>query len=288
MLVFYFMLQYTSTTKKAKDDFNFRTMEQNANNLVSDANTCMDTLYGDLVTNNYYGIANNKATGVAPNPYASASIVIDPYGFAANAHTEPELNMVYDTIVAGSKLSSSIKLMVSNQSSLDTLYASLINIITSYDKCNSIFALQGERLPFPIMELSLYLIVIVVSLYVLYIIVVDLELQANYNTRKSIGGYIGDHAKELFDPPATDKTEKLSDDEKKAAKAEQDKLCEKAMNLAVTKPLSSESYRSCYKIGGCAVVITITGLFINMLQQNGDNYMRDMQSNFGSTHDCAP
>jgi hypothetical protein len=271
MLVLFFMLKYTHDTKSATEKYDLSTMEQNASTLTTDSQQCIESLYSDMIANDYFGIKKSTSPNALPNPYVSETLIIDPYG-TANTTAEPRIDKVFDTIVVGSTVSSSVKLKVDNRAALDMLYNNIIEMITAYDKCNSIFALQGERLPFPVMELTLYLIVIAVALVALYIVGEQLngfenpkeasDLQRDANILMKLDGN-----GEIPEPnlPEAARVNKWHD-----------KL-----------PFKGKGMTEFVKLGGCAVIIVLTVLFIVQLQKDGSMYAGSLQSNFGATQDCS-
>lgn len=271
MLVIYFMLKYTHDTKSATEKYDLSTMEQNASTLTTNSQQCIESLYSDMIANDYFGIKKSTSPNALPNPYVSETLIIDPYG-TANTTAEPRIDKVFDTIVVGSTVSSSVKLKVDNRAALDMLYNNIIEMITAYDKCNSIFALQGERLPFPVMELTLYLIVIAVALVALYIV------------GEQLNGF--ENPKEASDlQRATRILMKLDGNGQipEPHMSEADRVIKWHDKI----PFKGKGMTEFVKLGGCAVIIVLTVLFIVQLQKDGSMYASSLQSNFGATQDCS-
>jgi hypothetical protein len=271
MLVLFFMLKYTHDTKSATEKYDLSTMEQNASTLTTDSQQCIESLYSDMIANDYFGIKKSTSPNALPNPYVSETLIIDPYG-TANTTAEPRIDKVFDTIVVGSTVSSSVKLKVDNRAALDMLYNNIIEMITAYDKCNSIFALQGERLPFPVMELTLYLIVIAVALVALYIVGEQLN---GFENPKEASDLQRD-ANILMKLDGNGEIPKPNLPEAARVNKWHDKL-----------PFKGKGMTEFVKLGGCAVIIVLTVLFIVQLQKDGSMYAGSLQSNFGATQDCS-
>jgi hypothetical protein len=246
MLVFFFLVLNTHIKKTARDKYNLQTMQNNAQSMVQNATNCINIFYTDVITNDYYGI---KKPLPATNPYIGNNIIFDKYTF--NSSQEPATHMAFNTIAGGSTIDSTIKIQINSAASLDTVYTSLIDILESYNTCNAIFALKSEKAPFPIVEISLYVIVLVVSLVVLALVWINLKpmclartfLNGTYidttNDKYGTAYFLGDC--ETLDDETKDPKEKL---------------------------FMSQEMETGFKFLGSAIIIVIVALFIWQLQTN--------------------
>lgn len=245
MLVFFFLVLNTHIKKTARDKYNLQTMQNNAQSMVQNATNCINIFYTDVITNDYYGI---KKPLPATNPYIGNNIIFDKYTF--NSSQEPATHMAFNTIAGGSTIDSTIKIKINSAASLDTVYTSLIDILESYNTCNAIFALKSEKAPFPIVEISLYVIVLVVSLVVLALVWINLKpmclartfLEGTYidttNDKYGTAYFLGDC--ETLDDETTTKE-----------------------NIFMSKEMETG-----FKFLGSAIIIVIVALFIWQLQTN--------------------
>jgi len=276
VMVFYSFLKNIATKKNANVSFNYTAMTANATKLQQASRSCVQVLYGDIITNDYYGI---KSSVHAPSPHLDENITLDPY-FQATAH-EPQIDAVFTAIAGGSIVDNSINVKVSNSASIEQVYNEYIVILEAYDRCNSIFELQGQRMPFPIVECTLYGLVLIVSLFAIYIIYDRFQPTERFQIYDKVK-----RMKKIYQNDVTKVgvTEKIGTQDALAKWSEDLELVSSSDHSVAgqRKDKNVLINKSLIKLLGCAVTISVVGLFINALQSDTDSYSAGLQSTYGT------
>ena len=149
------------------ETYNHSIMLNNGTLLVDNASSLLALLYTDIVTIDSYSIKGGSAI------FTNDATVINHLNIDVNPwidnsqNADPPPSQYYQAILQNVTLNSSKKPIVdSNPNNLDTIYSNCINIIESYNKCNSLFILSGGY-PFPIIDVTVYGIVLLLTLLVI-------------------------------------------------------------------------------------------------------------------------
>lgn len=173
IIVFYFI--FTSTSKKSRDLFQYNAlmMDTNGTLLVDNTQSIMQLLYSDLQANNYNIMTSQMRTSFAD--FVNMNIQIDtsnPNTFASQGISQDEY---YDIIAKYSVVDDNVSLTLSTVNNTEEIYHLLIAAIEAYEKCNSVASSEMTRVPFPILEISVYFVVLAVVLAVLFVILRKFE-----------------------------------------------------------------------------------------------------------------
>ena len=157
-----------STSKNnVVETYNHSIMLNNGTLLVDNASSLLALLYNDIVTNDSYSIKGGSAI-FTNDATVMNHLNIDVNPWIDNSQTtDPPPSQYYQTILQNVTLNSSTNLTIDSEpNNLDTIYTNCINIIESYNKCNSLFVLSGGY-PFPVIEVTIYGIVLLLTLLVI-------------------------------------------------------------------------------------------------------------------------
>lgn len=298
LLIVYFLCNVINTKKDVLYRFNQSQMDANSIKLQDAARNCIETFYDDLVTNNHYGIGGGSGSssgsggssgGSGGSSSGSAGFTVVDANIVINSSTldgsVPEINQMFNKMASKCAISTAALVKVSNQASLESVYENYKTILDAYSNCNSLFALQSERLPFPIVECVLYAMILLISLYALYLVADQFEPVKNWDNYDFTLQCQKVAGKNLT------RTEQVSHLDKN----DKEKLVQitKDYNIKYTPrpgmPDSNNELRQgTIKIIGCAILVTVVGLFIGVLENNTVSYQNSLYTNFGSTASCAP
>jgi hypothetical protein len=160
---------------------------------------------------------------------------------------------------------------VSNSSSLPDIYTKLTEIIDSYDKCNSIYSLANSKMPFPIVEVTMYAIVLVVCIVVITMVIMK------YKPGESISAVLlAKRANDLVDDLVDDDLGKNSTKKRPDGNQPPEKTNEATDNQMLA-----------IKISSIILILVICGLFVATLSQNTTSYASKLYSNYGQNDMCA-
>jgi hypothetical protein len=158
------------------DDYNNMVMNQNGQILLNNAQECISMLYDDIVKNDVYKIkgAGAMITGSA-TVLNHPNISFNPWQDKDKVEGDPPASQYFQLILQNVNMTNSAKVDTSgSNTNLETIYNNCINIVESYNKCNSLFTLSGGY-PFPIIEVTVYGIILIVSFVVIGYVVSELE-----------------------------------------------------------------------------------------------------------------
>lgn len=169
----------------AIDRYNQQILSMNGTTLKDSSLSIMNILYGDIVSNNYYNIQSKgkKNTGI-PALFKNA---LDPWAqIQTEKNTDPPKNLLFQNIIQQTALSKDIKLKIDPKNSIESLYYKYINVIESYGKCNSLFSMAQGAFPFPIMEITVYGTLLLMTFIVIGYLYVNLKPVENFFSIKTV------------------------------------------------------------------------------------------------------
>ena len=149
VIIIYHMVYGNRNKRDTKFQYNRTVLETNGIAIVNQSNTALETIYDLFVENKF----QNRS---------------DPKLVQKKAGTS---DMIYDTMYKQSDINAVKKISVaSTDPNMIEVYDSLINIVDSFDKCNSLVTDNMINYPFPVLDVSLYVIVIIICLIALLVV----------------------------------------------------------------------------------------------------------------------
>jgi hypothetical protein len=284
LLIIYFLLRVVNNKKNVLMEFNQSQMDANSTKLKNAAANSIQILYEDLVTHNYYGIQSN--TPINGFEVVDANIVINA---STPGTAVPEIKQMFNKIASRTLINSSIIVKLSNQASLEAIYNNYVTILDAYANCNSLFALQSERMPFPIVEIILFSMILLISLYTLYLVVNQFEPKENWENYDFVTRCL--NKKEVVNQADKNKYAALGTKDQQFVMEIYDKQnpSHATSDMANSDDVKANNMRKAgIKIIGCAIMVTVVGLFISVLENNATSYQTSLYTNFGSSGGCAP
>lgn len=148
VVIVYHMVYGNKMKRDAKFQFNRNILEKNGMTIVNESNALMDTLY-TLVKQDKFG---TRLPNV-PN------------------ETTPVQDLLYEKIFETSDKNKAKQIsVIPGDPAMNEMYLTIVNIVDSYDKCNSLVTENMSSYPFPILDVSLYSVVIIVSVIALLVV----------------------------------------------------------------------------------------------------------------------
>jgi hypothetical protein len=198
---------YKNKTHKVYE-FNKMVFTTNGSMLKDNANIVLESLYQDF-KNLSYTIAKSPVKGQSYKgilEIKNGEVLFNP---EFNPTGIPDNNEKFDYIVMSSVIDNNTRFDYTGPNNLDTIYNKLVDAIEVFEKCNSLFMVKDMGIPIPIVELSIYVIIMAVSLLVLFFIVRQFrpymnffKLLENYGHLKHLKGNMNVQARDISIPSA--------------------------------------------------------------------------------------
>ncbi len=171
--IVYFMLYGMKAKKESVYKYNQDIMETNSDIIVTNSSQVMELLYQDMIKDKF-GISKptEDLSYTKNRALKKANITIDPLASLNDLQKQENADWEYfDVIVKNASVNSEIKLSVSEDSSLYEMYLKMMQMVSAYDKCNALFAMDDIKVPLPIMELTVYVVMLIISFVtILYVL----------------------------------------------------------------------------------------------------------------------
>jgi hypothetical protein len=242
------------------DGFNLEMLESNGQTLVNKSAEVIELMYDDTKGNNY----NIRVMDMTkPSTFSTPEITIDPFDTSSD---DPVEDGMFERIVKLTNISSEVKVRPAMSNSLEEIYSCYIEMIDSYNRCNSIFLLKNSSMPFPIIEVILYSLVLMVCLFVLALLL---------NRLKPVY-----HVKELK------LLKKLQWRMEHGRKVAEDDIPEELKKIEVKKQIADEMYNSAFKIVGTVFIVTLAVLLCVTIMNNSKGFINNLYANIYENKEC--
>lgn len=158
-------------------DYNKNILDTNCAILVQNAAANMTYIYNDIVSINSFNIKGAPTPLIGPEVVGHPNIYVDPWIEKIN-NAEPPPQFFFQNILQNVTLTKDKSITLdnpTNPNSLDSVYDNCINIIRSYNNCNALFSMASNSYPFPIIEITVYGVVLLITLFIIGIIMMKLQ-----------------------------------------------------------------------------------------------------------------
>ena len=178
-LMFVSMIVGTVGKKRAIANYNKQVLGTIGQELHDNCITIMGLYHSDIIDTNSYGIKASSVTTTFNNP----NLTIDPW---ASATTHPTQDLYFQNIIQQTNISKDLKVQPIFGNNLETIYLESVNALEAYGKCNSLFSLSSAVFPFPIVEITVYGSLMIMTFLVIGYIYVKLQPIANLKQVKLV------------------------------------------------------------------------------------------------------
>lgn len=142
--------------------------------LVENAIANMTYLYNDIITVDAFKIAGGSSPLVGPIVAGHPHIYVDPW-IDVNTDSEPPIKQYFQTIVQNVTLNKDRVIDCSSENSLDFVYSNCLKIVESYNKCNALFSMTSKNYPFPVIEVTVYGVVLLITFIIIGYLAANLQ-----------------------------------------------------------------------------------------------------------------
>jgi hypothetical protein len=169
-LVVTVMVIFKSTYVKqlSIDNFNQQVLISNGATLVNSSREIIETIYSNH-KDDAFGILNKTDKQFSNvNALKNLNITIDP--FQDDSLGDCATDSMFESIVKNSIIDSNVQLKIGQNNNLYDVYLATLNILVAFDKCNKIFTLGNQGMPFPLLEMFVYIVIFVICVLCAFMI----------------------------------------------------------------------------------------------------------------------
>ena len=142
--------------------------------LVENAIANMTYLYNDIITADAFKIAGGANPLIGPIVAGHPHIYVDPW-IDVDKDSEPPIKQYFQTIVQNVAFNKEARLDCSADNSLEFVYSNCLKIVESYNKCNALFSMTSKNYPFPVIEVTIYGVVLLLTFIIIGYLAVHLQ-----------------------------------------------------------------------------------------------------------------
>jgi hypothetical protein len=260
VVIILFMFHGHSKKKIKVQEFNRQIFTQNGSTVKDNALDIMTCLFED-VTNKRYNFAKAQVQDsdrefMNIREIRTGQINVNPEVKVASKSYDD----FFDIIIKSSVIDNTKFDYTGNNHNLEDIYIKMVDLIEAMEKCNSLFMLDDTTVPIPIVELSLYIIMLVVTLLILFYIMK--QFQPHVNLYHLIANY--SFYKQLTSGKNVPSLDVL---------AVTSSLHGTGSKIANTTPISNESF---LKITAMVILLAFGVMYCKMISDNVSGFENDL------------
>ena len=262
-ILIYIILWSLYNKKIAFNVYNTTVMEENSFIMQTKSLQALQSLYEDAKYNRF-GIREIGLTEEKLVNLRNDDISIDPHQKLDEHASDVPNNLLFEVIVNNSSVDEQNFIQLETRHNLNDIYTNLIQIIAAYNKCNNIYSLAMNGIPFPWTSFIVYIIIILICAAAIFLLAGEYQLGESLENIKR-AAYIKELVKELNDGNT------ISEDDKKYIE-------EQVENQKNKKEDSSDIKKIVLFITGIIILVAITILFGIIISNEPNAYTSSLYS----------